>query len=313
MTNWRGATPYLALVVGIAIAYWRPISALATGGWMHSNSLSHGYLLLALSMVEAGRRLKIADWSSRSTEQWPLLLLASLAMSWLVADRFEIETLTQAIVPLVFASATIAFAGWSQRSLSVPWLLMIFAVPGWSWLGPILQAMAIMAVGLLTRLVGIPAFIDGRFIQLPYGILEVADGCAGVHQFTIGVLLSVLLCVFGRIVGRRAVIVVALGIATSLLANWIRIFILVFVGYETQMQHRWVTVDHYQMGWVTFVIVFGMYMLFVSRYATSAVEAVAKPTEVPVVDAERHPVLRAAMVGFAAASGPLASSLLLHP
>lgn len=305
-----GTALYLAIVAAVLAAYSKPIFSLATGGWIHTNGLSHGYLLLVVAAMELARRLRLAVWQTRPTTHWPLLVLGSLSMCWLLAERLDIQTLTQGLVPLVVAAATIAYVGWQQRRLAVPWLLMLFAVPGWSWLGPILQALAISVVSVFVKLVGIPAYIQAPYFQLPYGTLEIADGCSGVHQFTIGLLLSVLFCVNAELPPRRAAWIIACGAAASLIANWVRIAVLVVVAHESQMQHRWVTVDHYWMGWSVFALVFGSYLVIVARYVKSPppVEELRAGSSSP--ESPRSVNARALRVALVAAVGPILSALM---
>lgn len=307
-----GAALYLVLVASILLAYAQPILALATDGWLHTNALSHGYLLLIVSAVEMTRRLRYARWPSRPTTPWPLLSLGALSALWLAAHQLGIETLTQGLVPMILASATLAYGGRAQLPLVMPWMLMLFAVPGWSLLGPFLQSMAIVVVTNVTRVAGIPAHIEGEFFELPYGTLQIADGCSGVHQFTIGVLLSVLLCISARQRPRQAVWVILAGAVVTLIANWIRISILVWVAYESEMQHRWIAVDHFWMGWTVFALVFGAFIFSASRYlethpAGDTVEAApqAAPAETPT--GMRLRALRALLV---AAIGPVTAALL---
>jgi EpsI family protein len=62
---------------------------------------------------------------------------------------------------------------------------------------------------------------------------------------------------------------IALALGAALLTNWLRVFIVVYAGHLTDMQHYLVTHNHYYFGWVLFVVALIPYLLFTRRLEQS--------------------------------------------
>jgi EpsI family protein len=56
--------------------------------------------------------------------------------------------------------------------------------------------------------------------------------------------------------------------ALSLIANWVRIFVIVVAGYVTNMHSYLITVDHYWFGWGVFVVFFVGFLWLAGRFAS---------------------------------------------
>ncbi len=64
----------------------------------------------------------------------------------------------------------------------------------------------------------------------------------------------------------------------ALLANWIRVFVIVVAGYLTDMQHYLVRVDHYYFGWALFAVAIAGFFLFVRRLPAAPEEQTTSPS-----------------------------------
>src|SRR5260370_716697 len=107
---------------------------------------------------------------------------------------------------------------------------------------------AFLAVALL-KLGGVPVRADGLFIYTPTGEWLVAEACSGVRfliaSIAFGALLSSL---FLRTWPRRAAFM-TLSVLVPILANGIRVFGIVLIGYLTSNEIA-AGADHILYGWL---------------------------------------------------------------
>src|SRR5690554_8156294 len=95
------------------------------------------------------------------------------------------------------------------------------------------------------------ALIEGNSITLPYGRLVIADGCSRLRYFAISILLAAMMSILNDYRWRGWLCFLAAAMVLGLIANWVRIFILVVIGYQSEMQSELLT-DHELMGWVVY-------------------------------------------------------------
>jgi EpsI family protein len=160
----------------------------------------------------------------------------------------------------------------------------------------------------LVHLSGVPAAIDGVFIDTPAGLFEVAEACSGVKfliaMFAFGVLVANACFVSWK---RRAVFLAACCII-PVLANGVRawgtIFAAQFFGAEVAAGF-----DHIVYGWIFFAVVLALIVAGGWRYFD-------RPVDAPVIDAERINAsallgrLERMRISAAAALGGLAAIVL---
>lgn len=215
-------------------------------------SYSHGFLLLAVSLV-----LVVQAW--RRTRPvigfYPLWLVpfALALVGYGLGGLLRIQALQElAVVPLLLGLLAV-FLGWTQvKAFIIPVGLLFFAVPVWDFLSWPLQLITVEINRLLLGLFGIEFRVDGVFVYLiGVGAFEVAHGCSGLRYLLVGQLLAVL---YGHLNLRRIpsrLLLYAFGIFFALLANWIRVFVIIYMGYETNMQTSLIA-DHDTFGWWVF-------------------------------------------------------------
>jgi exosortase/archaeosortase family protein len=86
--------------------------------------------------------------------------------------------------------------------------------------------------------------------------LLIADGCSGIRYFAISILLAMMTSILNDYRWKGWVITVTAAMLIGLVANWVRITILVVVADQSNMQSELLT-DHETMGW----LVFGAFIL----------------------------------------------------
>src|SRR5690606_34589281 len=126
----------------------------------------------------------------------------------------------------------------------------------------------------MVRAIKMPAIIDGNSIYIPFGHILIADGCSGLRYFVIALAIGYIISYLNRYNEKRLLVVLAAAAAIGLLANWIRIFILILVGYQSEMQSSLMG-DHEMFGW----ILFGLLCL-PAIYFAPVVKSTAEPIAV---------------------------------
>lgn len=132
-------------------------------------------------------------------------------------------------------------------------MLLIFAVPVWDDLSPLLQHITVFFNNIFLQLAGIQATIKEFYIMLEVGTFLVEDGCSGVRYLMVALFLA---SFYGQLHYRSYMATVQLVLISallSMLANWIRVFGIIAAGHYTNMETSLVE-DHELFGWVVFVI-----------------------------------------------------------
>lgn len=199
----------------------------------------------------------------RNEIQW-----ANMQMSWLAALLFVGQVLfyvlsTAADIQLfqhaaIFAMLPTLF--WLFMGNRIAWdfkfplAFILFAIPVGEELIPFLQEItADMAVAML-ELTGIPLFRSGLFIEIPQGKFLVAEACSGVSFLIASIVLGNLYAYMNLVTWKRRIIFVGLSVLFPILANAIRVYGIIYIGYASDMEHA-VGADHLVYGWFFFAFV----------------------------------------------------------
>ncbi len=241
-------------LIAFALAYAPTLASLHH--WWSDSGLgySHGYpvLLIALYVIYERRHFMRAAINGPSMLAMLALPLGSLV--WLAAEVVQVQVGQQlAVLALVFVWAVAVMGLAMIRHLLPVYLLMLLAIPIWDFLIDPLRIITVVIVQNSLEWLEIPALIDGFFITLPVGRFVVEGGCSGLNymltSLTLGLVYSMLY--LNRM--RRKLAFIGICIAVALLVNWARVFLLVVIGYYTDMQAEMVH-DHETFGWILYAI-----------------------------------------------------------
>jgi exosortase A len=266
---WLVSGAVVLVLAVVFFAHWQTVQSLfALWGDTDLTTYTHGFFTLALCVWMVFRRrdqLAAIDWT-------PSLAGAAVALAvgfvWLVSLRAGIELFHQAFLVAALWSAVWAVSGLRiALLLLVPVGFLVFAVPVWEVVNSLLQQGTVRAVSLLLEFTSIPAFVEGNFVHLASGVFEIAGGCSGLHFMIVGLALGVMYGELGFDQLRMRATLVALAAGLALLANWLRVFIIVIVGYATDMQHYLIRKEHYTFGWVVFSVMMLIFFLLARRIA----------------------------------------------
>ncbi len=224
------------------------------GKWnqLEIGEYGHGYLVLAISayLVFYNRLMLVA--LTPCPEHRAILAVVSACMLWLIAALVDIEVLQAVGLLLLVLSILWALLG-SQvtRILVFPVIYIGFAIPIWFPLSPILQDLTADAVFWIIRVMEIPALRIENMIVLPAGKLSIEEACSGLRYFLAALTLGSLYGYLNYVNFRARLFVLLVAAGAAVLANMLRVFIVVYLAYKTDMQHPLVH-DHLYLGWYIF-------------------------------------------------------------
>ncbi len=260
--------PLLGLTVG-----WVILIALAAREWgemLHQwwNIDTYSHILLVPAIIVWLVVLKLQDLKSLTPQSWtPGLALVVAALGLWFAGRISgLNLLAHAGAVGMLQAAVIAILGLRISALLfLPLSFAVFLVPFGDEIIPQLQSVTAAIAIKLTEWSGIPAQIDGIYIDTPVGLFIVAEACSGV-RFLIAMIALAVLVAFTRFEswGRRAAFLAA-AVIIPIIANGIRawgtIYIAQFQGVEFAAGF-----DHIVYGWVFFAIVVGIVLAGAWRF-----------------------------------------------
>lgn len=262
-TNRERAKPISLVKAGVLCAamvlpFW-PTWVRLMGEWTKwDQALAHGSLMAMVTLyyVFATSQLERYPQKGVLLKQMTGLFIALVFVVFAaLSQRVAMDAITQlALVALLYGLMLVFFPTVSWLRLIQVSGLLLFCVQAWGSLNDLLLYLASEVVGSAIAMLSIPALIDGNSITLPYGIMLIADGCSGLRYFIIAIALAWMLSINldYRLPAMVATLLVAAALA--LIMNWIRIYVLILVGFYSEMQHSLVQ-DHEFFGWVLFAII----------------------------------------------------------
>jgi|SRR5690554_1012812 exosortase len=245
----------LFVVAIFSIFFFDTFSALYDRWVKWDESLSHGLLIIGVFLFFL---FKTLPWTAKPQATWVFILTCAFialgSLFWFLSHTLNIYIIEQLVLLPLFALTLAAIYGLSS-AITHRFLLAlpIFAIPVWDQLNNLLVDLSSTIVGKLVRLIDMPAMIDGNSIFIPYGHILIADGCSGLRYFVIALAMGYIIGYMNRYSEKHMLVVLAIAGFVGLIANWIRIFILIIIGYQSEMQSSLMS-DHEYFGWILFGI-----------------------------------------------------------
>ena len=252
---WRAPLARLALVcaalVGLAWADWAEMAR----QWWDASTYNHILLvppilawLVRLRWPELGR-LTPTGW-------WPGLgLLGGALIVWLAGAAAGINLASQLGAVLMLQAAVATLLGPRVAAgLLFPLGYMLFLVPFGDEMVPALQAITADLAVALTHASGVPAVLDGVFIDTPAGLFEVAEACSGVKFLVAMVALGTLVAHLCFASWRRRAGFMLAAVVVPVLANGVRAWGTIYVAQSQGIAFA-AGFDHIVYGWIFFALV----------------------------------------------------------
>lgn len=260
---WIRVNWLLTAYVSIFVAWASPIALGLHERWL-SAGFEHGYPIFFLTCYLLYREFRRAPPGMESASLPALVVLMACVTLTLFAQAVGVIILPQLVLPVAIVAALWSVAGGNHgRRFALPLLFIYFAIPFWQIadflpvsapsLNEGLRTLTTSVVSAVVAATEISAFIDGNFIQVPYGTFEIAEGCSGRAFFIVGVELAVFYSLAFLRDWRHRLTLIAAVAAVSLVANWVRVFALIVIGYVTDMESHLIQ-SHSTFGWVVFML-----------------------------------------------------------
>lgn len=219
------------------------------------------------------RRLEPHSW-------WPgLLLVAGAALMWLLGAFSGLNLARHlGVVALLPASAVALLGPRVALGLAFPLAYLMFLVPFGDDLVPALQMITAEISIALVHASGVPAIIDGVFIETPAGLFEVAEACSGVKFLVAMVAFAAFVAnLFFKSWWRRAAFM-AFAVIVPILANGVRAWGTIYIAQSQGVEFA-AGFDHIVYGWVFFALVLALVLALSWRFFDRAVDD-------PMIDAD---------------------------
>ncbi|WP_235901064.1 exosortase A [Pontixanthobacter aquaemixtae] len=248
-------------LVRLALA-WTAIFALTYRDWLAMfdqwwNISTYNHILLVpfiIGWLVYDRRAHLRDMTPEAW--WPgFVALGSALFLWLLGSLAGVNTASQLGVVVALQASILTLLGPRVAAANLfPLLYMLFLVPFGDELVPTLQMITADLVIAFTHWSGIPAVIDGVFIDTPAGLFEVAEACSGVKFLIAMLALGTLVayCCFKS--WKRRVLFMAVAIALPIFANGVRAWGTIYIAQSQGIEFA-EGFDHIFYGWVFFALV----------------------------------------------------------
>lgn len=250
---WRIAGVVLAVLLLLTFILYQQEILYLIGNWNQLDAeYGHGYLVLLISLylIYYNRRRLSALVPCPEYRAVPAILAAS--MLWVVAELVDIAILQVVGLLLLVISMMWALLGFRvMQVLLFPLLYIGFAIPVWFPLSPLLQELTADVVFSVIRQMEIPALRIENMIVLPAGKLSIDEACSGLGYFLAALTLGTFFAYLNYTTFLSRSIVVLVSVGAAVLGNILRVFIIVYLGYTTDMQHPLIS-DHLMFGWYIF-------------------------------------------------------------
>ena len=228
------------------------------------NYQAHGFVIAAFSVWLLWQQRSHLSLVSEPAE-FAYFAAAACSMVWLAATIAGVQVVHMAMLPLVALAWTGAVAGTASARRMIPIALTFsVAVPLWGIFLGVLQSMTVAVSGTITSLMKLEAEISDNQIIFPFGVVEVAQSCAGMNYLMSGLTISVLYAQLFLTSRKAKIATIAVGVAISILSNWVRVSGLVIIGYYTRMKSP-LMAEHGTYGWVIFAVFYILFFLIAER------------------------------------------------
>ncbi|MEN0037263.1 MAG: archaeosortase/exosortase family protein [Cellvibrio sp.] len=291
----RVALPLFSAIAVVVFLYNPSIATLWDKWTLWDQDLAHSIPTIAVMLALLARKnYRQTEPTTHANYYWLQILgLAACSLSWYLFESLSIS------LPAYFAlMATLGLFISASTSPSVMWSalpclgLLLFTIPIWSDLSGLLVKLASTVVGYTVKMSQITVLLDGSSLFLPSGTIYIADGCSGIRYFIIALLMGYILILLNQYKWRMALATIIIAATLGLLANWLRIYLLVLIGYHTEMQSSLMR-DHETFGWIVFasILIPAIYFSPVLRGNTSTITIPKRFRFFPLVPLAIGPLL----------------------
>jgi exosortase A len=250
--TWRIALAALVLaLVWIGLWYWSTAAAIV-GIWIRSETFAHGFVVAPISLWLIYRmRHRLASFVPRpGWIAFPFLAIASFV--WLLGKFGAVNAVSQVAFVAMLVLAVPAVLGLRvTRAIVFPLGFLFFSVPLGEFLLPTLMDHTANFTVFALRASGVPVYREGLQLVIPNGRWSIVEACSGIRYLVASLMVGTLFAYLNyRTIWRRWMFV-AVSIVVPIVANWMRAYLIVMLGYLSDNKLA-TGVDHLIYGWLFF-------------------------------------------------------------
>lgn len=186
---------------------------------------------------------------------WGLLIFIGAVCVWLMGELIDSAFFSHVgFVTAIQGIVLFAFGVNIYRTILFPMLFLYLVIPfGYTIVGPLQHLTANLVIAMLD-FIGANFKAEGVLIELPSGLYEVAEACAGVRFFFTSIVTSILLSNLVFKSWKKRVMIVCVGAVLPIAANALRVLTILGIAEMTDQSFA-KDVDHIVYGWVFLSIV----------------------------------------------------------
>ncbi|MCG7495352.1 exosortase A [Vibrio sp. Of7-15] len=238
-----------------------------TMAWARSNTFTHGFFIYPIVAYLCW--LKRASLHQTAVHYSPvgLLALIPIILIYVVGSAGDILVF-QLLAAILWLPASLwAVLGSAYiKVILFPLAYSLFALPVGEELVPQLQNITADLSVYFLSLSQVPVFRDGLYITIPNGYFLVAEACSGVRFLIAAIASGTLFAYLSYTHLWKRILFIILSILLPILANGLRAYMMIIIGYLTDMEHA-TGFDHLVYGWFFFAFILLLLFWIGSRWS----------------------------------------------
>ena len=249
--NWAFGAVLLCLWIGLT--FQGLVSAVKI--WYISEIFNHCFFVLPVSLYLIWEKKNDINWRARECTLLALPLIFLQVLLYVIGVAGDIQLFQHAAMFSLLPTLIWFYLGNRiTKQIIFPLSFMLFAIPFGEELIPFLQEITADISVEMVSWTGVPLYRSGLFLEIPQGRFLVAEACSGVSFLIASVVLGNLYAYMNLKRMTTRVGFVLLSIIFPILANAVRVFGIIMIGYASDMKHA-VGADHLIYGWFFFAFV----------------------------------------------------------
>jgi len=229
-----------------------------------SEPYTYGFLVFPVAIWLTWNKRRQLALLTPHPEFRVLVLMLLAGAVWLLAHLVYFQFLQQvALISLLISAIWCILGTQVSKVLVFPLGFLLFAAPPLFIIEPLYPIMVEFTANFTVRLLqltGIPVYHDGIYISLSNSNWSVEEQCSGVNYLTTSFYIG---CIYAHIYYRsflRRLLFLVFAIVIPIIANGLRAYIIVMIGYLSDMKLA-IGLDHFIYGSLFFFVI--LYFMFV--------------------------------------------------
>lgn len=237
-----------------AILYFNTILSMIDV-WGSSETYKHCFFIVPVVLyLFYERRVEFA-YVNFAPNYWIIPALFLVQLTNMLSELLGINLFTHASAYLSLVLVVwLCLGNQFVYRFAFPLFFLGFTIPFGDVLVPTLQDVTAYLTVEMLQLVGIPIYREGLYLYVPNGTFLVAEACAGIRFLIASVALGTLFAYLNYKTRWKIVAFVFASLIVPILANGVRAFGIVVIGYLSDMEHA-TGADHLVYGWFFFAFV----------------------------------------------------------